>query len=136
MCTVNRRTALFAFDTDSHGTCASTDLNAKSIQAKVDPFSGENLLNRRGDVGVFVLDKPWSHLDDCHLRTEPAKHLSEFQPNVATADDHEMRRHRVQVHHRAVRQEGNPVEPWNRRDSGEPTAVDEGAIGWQRLVCD
>ncbi len=56
-----------------------------------DAFVGENLLDGRGDVGVFTWRKPRSPpLEHGDARAEPAIHLGELEADVAAADDHQM----------------------------------------------
>ena len=64
--------------------------------------------DRGGNVRVFAVDEARRHLHDRDLAAEPPVHLGEFQPDIAAADDHQMARHEVDRHHRAVRQIGRP----------------------------
>src|SRR5262249_6436792 len=80
---VDRRTAVFAVDMSGWCVRLSTDPDATGVQAETDTFTFEDVLNRRRDVRILMLDEPGSHLDDGDLGSESAKHLAEFQTDVA-----------------------------------------------------
>jgi hypothetical protein len=124
----DRRTALFAFKIGGDGSCASAESNATSIQAKVDPFAGQDLFNRRRDVRVLTLHEVRSHLHDRHLGPESAKHLSEFQSDVTATDDQQVWRHGIQVHHRTVREKGNLADTWHRGHGCASANINKGAF--------
>src|SRR4030095_14698020 len=125
---VNRRTAFVTFKMRGHGTCVSAESNTAGIEAKVDAFTGQHFVNRRGNVGVFVLDKPRPHLDNRHLRPESPKYLSEFQSDVTSANDQKVRRHGIQFHHRAVRQEWDLVDSWHCRNGCPSADINKDAL--------
>ena len=61
-------------------------------------------------------DQPRPHLDDGDLAPEAAKHLAEFETDIAAADDHQMLRQKIDIHHRAVGEIGHLIQP--RRSAG------------------
>ena len=74
-----------------------------------------------------------AHLDDGDAAAEAAEHLRELEPDVAAADDHEMRRDEVEIHHRDVRQIGHRIEPRHLRDQRPAADVDEDLVRAQHL---
>src|SRR5262245_61489838 len=128
MCAFNRRAAFRTVNVSGDGAGTSTESNATGIQAKTNPLAGQDFFNRSRNVDVFTLHEVWTHLDDGHLRPESAEHLSEFQPDVTAADHQQVLRHGVQLHHRAVREKGNLVDPWHRRHACASADVDEDAV--------
>ena len=48
------------------------------------PF--QDLLDNSADILILARDQPRTFLDNRHLAAEPAKHLSELEPDVASPD--------------------------------------------------
>ena len=76
------------------------------------------------------------HLDHGHVGAKPAKHLGELEADVTAADNRQVGGHHIRMHHRAVREEGNVVEAWQRGYRRTPANVDEDSIRVQRRVAD
>src|ERR1700751_4322810 len=51
--------------------------------------------------------EPWRHFDDRYLAAKAAIHLAEFEADIAPADNDEMVRQKIDVHHRRIRQVGH-----------------------------
>ena len=62
-----------------------------------DPLVLEEFEHCRRDVGVFPADQLRSVLDDSHPRPETTHGLSQFQPDIASADDDQVLREAVQI---------------------------------------
>ena len=65
--------------------------------------------SRRDSRGPISIDRD--------LAAEAPEHLRELEPDVAAADDHQMSRDEIDVHHRAVGQIVDLIEPRHGRDT-------------------
>src|SRR5262249_49718926 len=60
-------------------------------------------------VLVLMENEPRRHFDDRYLAAKAAVHLAEFEADIAAADNDEMVRQKIGVHHRGIRQVGHFV---------------------------
>src|SRR5262249_34226290 len=74
--------------------------NALRVEPDVYTFRLHDFTDAFGDIFIFTPDESRSHLNDRNFASEPAIHLSEFQPNITSTNDDEMIRHEVHIHHR------------------------------------
>src|SRR5215467_5337639 len=107
--------SLLAIDSSSDLFAVLRHTDALSVQTDSDSFPLHNLLDCRGDILILVLNEPRSHLDDCDLAAKAPEHLAEFETDVAAANDHEMTREKVHLHHGAVVEAVHLVESRHRR---------------------
>ena len=82
------------------------------------------------------MDEARRHFNDRDLAAEPPVHLGEFQPDIAAADDHQVARHEVDGHHRAVRQIGHLIEPGQVWHQSPAADIDEDAFGGEERITD
>ena len=125
--------ALGAVDADGDLVAALGEADALGVQADIDAFALEDLLDRGGDILVFARDQARRHFDDRDLAAEAAEHLGEFEADIAAADDHQMPRQEIDLHHRAVGEEGDLVEPGHVGHDGPSADIDEDPLGAQPL---
>src|SRR5246500_5803285 len=64
---------------------------------------------RRRHVLVLMANEPRRHFDDRYLAAKAAVDLAEFEADIAAADNDQMLRQKVDVHHRRIRQVGHFV---------------------------
>ena len=64
-----------------------------------------------------------AHLDDRHLAAEAPEHLPELEADVAAADDDEVAREEVHVHHRAVGEEWHLIDARHGRHAARPPTL-------------
>jgi hypothetical protein len=100
---------LHAIDADTHARISPRKTDAFSGRADSDPFSFKDIANGIGYVGVFTTNQPRRHLDDSHIRAKAPVHLGELEPDIATADHHQMLRHALKLQDRAVGKMGNLI---------------------------
>ena len=81
------------------------------------------------DVFVLARDQARPEFDHGNFASEAAIGLREFKPDVTAAQDDEMRRQKIDVHHRAVGEIGNPVEAGNRGNCRARADIYENAVG-------
>src|SRR5207244_10665133 len=74
--------------------------DAFSVQTNLDTFAFENCFDVFGNVFVFTFDQSRPSLHNVDLTAEAAIHLSKLQPHIAAADDDQVLRQKVHVHHR------------------------------------
>src|ERR1700745_1160541 len=74
--------------------------DAFSVQAGLDAFAFENCFDVFGNVFVFTFNQSRRHLHNGDLAAEAAVHLSKLQSYVAAADDDQVFRQKIDVHHR------------------------------------
>ena len=114
-----------AVDADRDSVAGAADGDAFGIEPDRNPFGFEDFANRVGHLVVLAADEMRAHLDHGDLAAEAAIHLRELEPDVAAADDDEMARQDVDVHHRYVVEIGYVRDTGDRRHGGAPADVDE-----------
>src|ERR1051326_6687529 len=75
-----------------------------------------------------MLNEARSFFYDGDLAAEAPVHLAEFEADVAAADDEQVRRQEIHVHHAAVGEVGDLVEAGHIGDDGSSADIDED--GW------
>jgi hypothetical protein len=70
------------------------------IQPDLHALSHQDVAYSLGDIFVLPSNQARSHFHNRHVAPEAAIDLSELQPNIASANDDEMLRHEIDVHHR------------------------------------
>src|SRR5262249_53303755 len=104
------------FDLHGYGFALLLHTDHFTVEAQVDAFLAEKIADRLRDVLVLPRDQARPELDQGHLAAEAAIHLGEFKSDVAAAQDDEMWREKIYLHHRAVGEVGDLVEAGNRGD--------------------
>src|SRR5262249_50280280 len=99
--------------------------DALRVEAHVYAFPFQDLLDGRGHILVFASYQALPHFDDRDLASETAIHLPELEPNIAAADNDEMRGEIVYFHHGAVVETLNLRKPRHLRAHGPPANIDE-----------
>src|SRR5688572_20934415 len=69
------------------------------IQSNLYPLSFQNFAHGFRNIFVFTPNQTRSHLDYRDVAPEAAIHLTEFQPDITSADDDETLRQEVDIHH-------------------------------------
>src|SRR5882762_1432658 len=75
-------------------------------------------------------------MQDSDMATVAAKHLSEFEADVATAEDQEMFGNSSEPHDGFVGDIGNGFEAENQWDTRAATGVDENLFTFERIFAD
>ncbi len=127
---------LGAIDADGDSPIVARKTDAGGVEAKLDALLGHDLGDGGGDILVLARDQPRRHLDDGDLAPEAAKHLAEFETDIAAADDNEMLRQEIHIHHRAVGEKGHLIQPGDRRPRGSSADIDEDLLRAQQLAAD
>ena len=117
--------ALAAFQADGDAVAAFLVGDAFGVQPDLHAFLLKDRLHRVGHVGVLARDQPVGHLHDGHAAPEAAIHLRELKPDIGAADDDEMLRQEVDVHHRRAGQVVDLFEPRRVRHEGVAADVDD-----------
>jgi len=99
-------------------------------------FKLEDLANRVRDILVFTGNQSRILLDDGDLRAESSIHLRKLETDVTAADDNQMLRDEIDLHHPGIGEEGCLLDARKRRNKGAPPDVDENFLGGQRLIAD
>ena len=73
--------------------------DAFSRETDLDPVALEDLQYRVTDLRILPTNQARAHLDDGDLRAESSKHLRELQSDIASTDDDQVGRQRIQFHH-------------------------------------
>ena len=107
-----------------------------AFSADADAFFFEEGLDGGGDVFVFARDEAGDLFDDGDFAAEAAEDLSEFEADVAAADDDEMARERVEFEDADVGQVGDLIDAGKVGDDGAAADVDEDLIGGEEVVAD
>src|ERR1035437_3442245 len=112
-------------DLQSNAPLRLTHAIRSRVQQDVNPVLPKYLGDFFRDVGVLAIEQLASGLDDGHATTETAKHLPKLQADVATSEDQQMLRNRVQLHDGSAVQKGYALHAVECRNRGTRTCVDE-----------
>src|SRR5215831_5539575 len=81
-------------------------------------------------------DEMRSELDDRNFASEAAIGLRKFKADIAPSEHDQMRGQKIHVHHRAVGQVRDLVEPAYRRRQCARAHIDENLIGSEHVIAD
>ncbi len=96
-----------AIDLGDDLVAAFREADAFGIQPDIDALELDDVLDRRRHVLVLAANEPRRHFNDRYLAAKAAVHLAEFEADIAAADNDEMVRQKIDVHHRRIRQVGD-----------------------------
>ena len=88
------------FDADRDTAVALRQGYTFRIPPNLYPLRLQDFAHGLGNIFVFTSNQARSHLDDRDFAPEAAIHLTEFQSNITSADNDEMLRQKVDIHHR------------------------------------
>src|SRR5687767_5970930 len=134
--TLHVRRAIGAVDAGGDLAAALGEADALRVQADLDALVLDDLADRGRNVFVLAADEPRPHFDNRHLGAETAKHLAEFEADVASADDDQVLRQEVDRHHRAVREEIDRADPGHVGNERAAADIDEDLLGAEALSTD
>jgi hypothetical protein len=101
-----------------------------------DAFVFEDRQDGGRDVLVLAAGQARALLDDGDVRAETAEHLREFERDVAAADDDQMARQDLEIHHRGIGQVVDVVDTGQIRHGSPAAGVEEDLSGGQKVVAD
>src|SRR5512139_106632 len=107
-----------------------------TVDVGLDTFATQDFGDRRRNIFVFACDQAWREFNDGYLASEAPVDLCKLQADIAAAQDDQMRRQKIDVHHRAVCEVANLIESGNGRRQGSSTDIDENPRGLQVLISD
>ncbi len=81
-------------------------------------------------------DEPWTFFNDGYFAAKTAKHLREFQADIASANDHEMRRQFFKLKYGGIGEKGNAFDAGKIGHDGAVTYVEENVVGAECLRVD
>ena len=113
---------------------ALADIEACRVEPEGNTLGFENSLYRRGHVLVFARDHSRAHLDHRDAAAEATVHLREFEADVAAADNDQMFRQEVDVHHARVGQVRHITEAGHVGDRRAAADVDKHLSGFEQIV--
>ena len=128
-----RGVALLAVEADRDALAVLLHAEALGVEPHFQAFRFQDLLHRLRDVFVLAADEPRAHLDDRNAAAEAPVHLAELEADVAAADEQEMLRHEVDVHHRDVGEVGHLIEAGHLGHQRPAADVDEDLPGARAL---
>src|SRR6516165_1632165 len=123
-----------AIDLGDDLVAAPGEADAFGIQPDVDALALDDVLDRRRQILVLMANQPRRHFDDRYLAAKAAVHLAEFKADIAAADNDEMVRRKIDVHHRRIRQVGYFVYAGHWRHQRPAADIDKDPFGAQPLA--
>src|SRR4029077_15570946 len=99
----------------------------------MDSFRFENRTNRIRYVLIFARDKSSIPLNHSGLCTESAIHLRKLQTDIAAANDDQMLRNKIDLHHSGIREDGGSLDSGERGNIGASADVDEDLVSTQSV---
>ena len=88
-----------AFEIDSNFGTVFCCSDAFSVKSDIDAFILEDFFDGFRNVFVFALNQPRPHLDDRDPTAKAAIHLTKLQPHITAADDYQVLRQVIYIHH-------------------------------------
>src|SRR6266404_8680374 len=104
------------------------------VQADLDALALQNFLYGVGNIFILARDQARALFDDGDVGAEAPIHLAKLQANVATADDDQMFRQKVHVHHARVGEIRYLIQSRHRRYQRAPADVNKYSLGLKRLT--
>jgi hypothetical protein len=120
-------------DQDLH---AAVSRNAQRVRVlhDVDAVLGQDLLDLGRDVGVLARNQPVVARDDGDARAEAPEHLAELEPDVAAAENDQVRRQDLQFHDARRVEPVHVGEARDVRHRGATTGVDDDPVGGEQAL--
>jgi hypothetical protein len=109
---------------------------ALGVQSHIDLFACQNVSNCVGYIVVFTAQEFRPAVDHYDLTPEAPVHLSELQADITAADDDQVARQEIDIHHRGVVQIGNGVETGDFWYHRSPADVNEDLIRGENGIAD
>ena len=91
---------ILALDGDGDTVVALGQRYTFRTQPEAYAFSLQNFTHRAGNIFIFASNQARSHFHNRDFASKAAINLTEFQPDIAASDNHEMFRQEVDIHHR------------------------------------
>ena len=132
----DRLAALWRVECKRYFAATILDLLGLRGQLKFNAFGFEDFLQLSHDVFVFAGQNTFAAVDDGYLAAEAAKHLSEFEADVAAAQDQQMLGNFLQIHDRDVGEERHGIEAGDGRNLWVGAGVDEDFFAFESFVPD
>src|SRR5262249_32343063 len=98
-----------AIDLRDDLVAAFREADAFGIQPDLDALALDDVFDRRRHVLVLMANEPRRHFDDRYPAVKATVHLAEFQADIAAADNDQMPRQKIDVHHQRIRKVGHFV---------------------------
>src|SRR5215813_11768650 len=94
----NLRRLAKGFTGKRHGIPCGTCPRRLCFEKKDDTLRFESLLQLGGNFRIFARNNLWPAMNDSGSTPESAKHLAEFEPNVASAQNNQVLWNRCKLH--------------------------------------
>ena len=107
-----------------------------AVDVYLDVFVSQDLRDRRRDIFIFARDEMRREFDHGYLAAETAINLRKLKPDIAAAENDQVRREEIHVHDRAVGEIVDLIKTWNRRRQCSSSDIDEYSLGFQDLTSD
>ena len=100
------------------------------------PFGLQDFAHGFGNIFVFASNQTRPHFYNRDFAAEAAIHLGKFQPNITSADNDQMLRQEVDIHHGGVCEKRDILNPRHLGNKGSSTDVDINLVGLQNFIVD
>ncbi len=107
-----------------------------AFRRRFTPSFLHDLLNRQRYVFILTRNQSWRHFNNRDLAAESAKHLAKFQADIAAADDRQMPRQEVNVHHGGICKKRNLIEPGREGMIAPSAHIDKDPRRGQAILAD
>src|SRR5262249_50354457 len=111
-------------------------LDDLAIQSDINVFVLEDIRDGARDILVLASDEIRRKLDHRDVTSESAIGLRELESDIAPAENDEVGRQKIYLHHRAVGQVGDLVQPTDRRHDRPAAHIDKNLIGGETFTVD
>src|SRR3984893_4272274 len=112
------------------------DAGGFSVQHELQALAFENLLQRGGDVGIFMRENLSAAVDDGNAAAETREHLAKLEADIAATENDEMLGDGFEFHDGNVGEVARRIEARDAGNGGAGANVDEDFLRGQRFAGD
>jgi hypothetical protein len=121
---------------DVDAAVALVQAQALRLQPEGDAFAFEHRLDRRRDFRILARDDARRHLDHGDAAAEAPVHLRELEADVAAADDDQVLRQKIDVHHPGAREKRHFSDAFPLGYRRTAARIDEDFRGFEHSAVD
>src|ERR1700730_6355927 len=110
------------------------DAGGFCVQNETQALAFENLLQRGGDVGIFMRENLGADMDDGNAAAETREHLAKLEANIAGAQNDEMLGDGFEFLDGYVGEVARRIEAGNAGNRGAGADIDEDFLRGQRFA--
>ena len=121
-------------DTHRHALIFAGNGQVFRIALHHNPFCFQNRLNGRRHGFIFTRNQSWPGLDDRHAAAKATVGLCKLQADIAAANNDQMLRQKIDVHHAGIGEVVHPTQARNIRHRSTSADIDKNLASFQQHI--